>query len=143
MNNKQSIYQIKSSWFFRVFLAVCVYVKWNRARENISTLYFIDFEFQCVLFSFSQQRELGFLVFGFSISVSIWLLAWCAVLRVCVGKRTEQNWWNVGNPHPPNCVWGCICIDYPSLFFPKYNKAKYLLSQNKDNNRLEFKFLHI
>ena len=42
-------------------------------------------------------------------------------------QREEEGRLDVGrrkNPHPPNCVGGCICIDYPSLFFQKYNMTE-------------------
>jgi hypothetical protein len=33
--------------------------------------------------------------------------------------------------HPPNCVWGYMCIDYLSLFSQKYNMIEISYKNNK------------
>lgn len=135
--------KIISSYKLRFFIAFDWYVEWNKPRKsswpyNLSTLnfnvsYFHFHDKESWLFSFSLF-SFGFLP---------------CVLCVCVFACAW--WWMDGscelverpNPHPPNHAWGCIYIDYPSLFFSKSTVTLSRCNKNKQNNRLEFKFLHV
>jgi hypothetical protein len=98
---------------------------WNEIRQKKSkALYFIDFDFQRALFSFSQQREPGFLVFGFQFPVSTLLLCVCVCMCVyaCMiwQLRTGRN----GGGHPPISFSLFIFTTYNELFFPHLTVAK-------------------
>jgi hypothetical protein len=51
---------------------------------------------------------------------------------MCVEVREEQLRTREGeNPHPPDCVWGYMCIDSLSLFSQKYNMIDISYKNNK------------
>ena len=102
---------------FMFLLALRVSVKQKEAYKNLSPSLFSISSSERVLFSFWQQRGLGFLNFAFSIPVFTFVLREC-VFFVCESER-EQSWTSETRetPTPPKRVCGCIFIDYCSLYF--------------------------
>ena len=117
-----------------LLLFVCLWSEIEQEKHLSLTLYHLWIS-TSLIFIFTTKRTGISRFSGFPFSFSFSLLCCLPVcLPVCVRVASaELMKWR--NPHPPNRVWGCICIDYSSLFFSKHivtniTNQKHQMSQS-------------